>query len=149
MICTKCKNDSPATIEFWQGLQLKKGLNGNCCWCKDCTRAYDNERYKKPNRWAQTSIRNKVSDGHIVDIDPAYIESIWPKDNKCPLLEKEFIFGSRKLHDMSPTIDRKIPKLGYTKGNVVIVSHLANRIMTNATYEEVQLVGKNMEKIKQ
>ena len=49
---------------------------------------------------------------------------------------------------MSPTIDRKIPKLGYIKGNVVIVSHLANRIMSNATSEQVQLVGKNMEKIK-
>jgi len=149
MNCTKCNKDWPETTEYWETRWLERGLEGNTCWCKECTKVKDKARYKKPRRWAQVSIRNKVSDGHIVDIDPEYIERIWPKDNMCPLLERELVFGTRKHHDMSPTIDRKIPKLGYIKGNVVIVSHLANRIMSNATSKQVQLVGKNMEKIKQ
>ena len=149
MECSKCNKDYPATTEYWQTQSLRRGLAGRYCWCKECHQAYDKARYKKPQRWAQATIRNKVSVGHIVDIDPVYIEKIWPKDNMCPLLERELIISEGKLNDMSPTIDRKIPKLGYIKGNVVIVSHLANRIMTNATSEEVQLVGKNMEKIKQ
>jgi hypothetical protein len=148
MNCTKCDKEWPETTEYWETRWLERGLAGHACWCKQCTRANDRARYKKPQRWAQQSISNKVKVGHIIDIDPAYIESIWPKDNKCPLLEEELIFGSSKLHSMSPTIDRIIPELGYTKGNVVIVSHLANRIMSNATSKQVQLVGKNMKKIK-
>ena len=147
MDCTKCDKYFPPTKEYWQTQHLMRGLLGKYCYCKECTQAHDKKRYKKPKRWAQASIRNKKAVGHIVDIDPKYIEKIWPKDNKCPLLEKEFIISEGRLNKLSPTMDRIIPEKGYTKGNVVIVSHLANRIMTNATQEQVQLVGKNMDKV--
>ena len=149
MKCTKCSKDFPPSFKFWETRWMERGLKGKACWCKECTQAKDRARYKTPNRWAQTSIANKIKSGlHVVDIDPKYIEEIWPKDNMCPLLNRELVFGTRKHHEMSPTIDRKSPELGYTKGNVVIVSHLANRIMSNATIEDVQLVGKNMHKVR-
>ena len=33
----------------------------------------------------------------------------------------------------SPTIDKINPKMGYTKGNVMVVSHLANSMKRDAT----------------
>jgi hypothetical protein len=146
--CTKCGKDFLANSEFWERHYLKEGLAGRYCRCKECTRACDRARYQKPREWGRHSIHNKKAAGHVVDIDPEYIEKIWPKDNKCPLLEREFIIGIGILNKMSPTLDRIIPERGYIKGNVLIVSHLANRIMTDATVEQVRRVGKNMKKIR-
>ena len=42
----------------------------------------------------------------------------------------------------NPSLDRLRPELGYTKGNVVVVSHLANTIKSNAGSEQVLAVGK-------
>ena len=149
MKCTKCDKVFPATRKFWTKVYLKEGLAGRYCRCKECTRACDRVRYTSSLKgWASPTISNKKRAGHVVDIDCEYIEKIWPKDNKCPLLEHELIIGTGTLNRWSPTLDRIIPEKGYIKGNVVIVSHLANRIMTNATVEQVKLVGRNMEKIK-
>lgn len=43
--------------------------------------------------------------------------------------------------DCSPTVDRLIPELGYIKGNVIVVSHKANRIKNDATIEELEAVA--------
>lgn len=40
-----------------------------------------------------------------------------------------------------PSLDRIIPSLGYTKGNVVVVSWHANRIKCNATIDELRRVA--------
>lgn len=42
----------------------------------------------------------------------------------------------------TPSVDRIKPELGYVKGNILIVSLLANRIKTNATAEQILAVGK-------
>lgn len=54
---------------------------------------------------------------------------------KVPLTQE----GGR--NDFSPSIDRLVPSLGYTKGNIIVVSELANRIKSNATPEQVLAVG--------
>lgn len=41
----------------------------------------------------------------------------------------------------TPSLDRVIPELGYTKGNVVVVSLLANRIKTDAAINQLRLVA--------
>jgi hypothetical protein len=40
----------------------------------------------------------------------------------------------------SPSIDRLIPELGYTKGNVSVISLKANRIKNDASLEELEKV---------
>lgn len=145
MKCSKCKEDYEPSTKYWQTAYLKRGLQGQHCWCKNCTRAYDRKRYQTTRRWASHVIGMKRRAKHIVDITPEYIESIWPTDNIDPLLGKPLVIGSGTLCDMSPTLHRIEPQKGYTMGNVVIVSHLGNRIMSNATAAQVQQVGKNME----
>lgn len=50
--------------------------------------------------------------------------------------------------DSSATIDRLNPNLGYIKGNIAVISNLANRIKSNATAEQIEKVYKWLKKQK-
>ena len=58
----------------------------------------------------------------------------------CPVLGIELVRGRKGSQDASPTLDRVIPALGYVKGNIAVISSLANRIKTNATLTQIRLV---------
>ncbi len=58
----------------------------------------------------------------------------------CPALGVRLIPGSSGSR--SPTLDRIIPSLGYTKGNVVVISALANAIKSTGTPSEILKVAK-------
>lgn len=75
------------------------------------------------------------------DLDIDYLLSIYPKDNLCPVFGFELSFGYKDGVFNSPSLDRIIPALGYTKGNVIFVSHKANCIKSNASPEEIIRVG--------
>jgi hypothetical protein len=58
----------------------------------------------------------------------------------CPVLGIKLIKGNRKQHFDSPTLDRKIPELGYTKENTEVISYRANLLKSNASVQELQKV---------
>lgn len=58
----------------------------------------------------------------------------------CPVLGIQLVQGDKVSFDGSPTVDRIIPELGYTKGNIIIVSMKANRIKNNSTLDELKKV---------
>lgn len=60
----------------------------------------------------------------------------------CPLLNVPFDEGRYKQ-----SLDKIIPELGYTKGNVWVVSYRANSIKNDATLEELKLLAANLEKV--
>lgn len=47
----------------------------------------------------------------------------------------------RHPHKRSPTLDRIDPKKGYVRGNVVVLSSLANQIKSTATPEQLEAVA--------
>lgn len=55
----------------------------------------------------------------------------------CPVLGMELKRSEGQVAQNSPTVDRIIPELGYTKGNVQVISYLANRMKTDATEEQL------------
>lgn len=78
------------------------------------------------------------------DLDADYLLSIYPEDNKCPALGMEMCFRMGSVTGPlmnSPSLDRIIPSLGYIKGNVIFVSHLANTIKSNATPDQIKKVA--------
>lgn len=73
------------------------------------------------------------------NLTASYIESITPK--MCPVLGIPLRRSKQFAKNDSPSIDRIIAKQGYTKGNVIIVSKLANAIRRDATPEQILAVG--------
>lgn len=77
--------------------------------------------------------------------------SITEKDivlpDKCPVLGILLEVGNGQVHDASPSLDRIRPDEGYIPGNVVIVSHRANTIKSNATIKELRTVADFYEKL--
>lgn len=63
----------------------------------------------------------------------------------CPLLGTPLtkIQGKGKV-DSNASIDRIDPTLGYVKGNVWVISHLANRMKNSATIEQLITFSKKV-----
>jgi len=60
------------------------------------------------------------------------------KRRKCPVFGiKLKLTNSKSNCDSSPSLDRVIPKLGYVKGNAVVISWRANRIKSDANIGEI------------
>ena len=56
----------------------------------------------------------------------------------CPVLGLRFNYENKGGHkDNSPTLDKFIPELGYTKENTYLLSYRANSLKSNATLQEV------------
>ena len=57
----------------------------------------------------------------------------------CPIFQTPLsLSAGRGRADSSPSLDRIIPALGYTKGNVWVISLRANRIKNDASVQELQ-----------
>ena len=137
--CKKCGKSKPAD-------EMDVGREGrpNQSTCKTC-------RYKMQARWKRnhpsfslTSLARRRSrvDGTPCNID--YTDVVVPEF--CPVLGVRLSVGPGKIHDFSPTIDRIRPELGYTKGNIAVISYKANRIKNNGSLEDLQAVVRWMEK---
>ena len=73
------------------------------------------------------------------DIEDIYV-------TECPILEIPLNWESCSTgrDDYTPSIDRIIPELGYIKGNVKIISNLANMMKSSATLEQLKTFAKNI-----
>lgn len=73
------------------------------------------------------------------DLTSEYLKSIWPVDDTCPILGIKFTTALKGCsRDASASLDRIIPSLGYTQGNVHVISFRANRIKNDSTIEELE-----------
>ena len=89
----------------------------------------------------QTAKRKAMEQGLNFDITPEYLESLYPKDNKCPVFGFNLTISKRgESRDQSPSLDKIIPSKGYVEGNVTIVSLKANRMKNNGSLDDLQKV---------
>ena len=112
-------------------------------------RAKERERARRdPKRyWAKHVLKNAASRAAKAcvpfDLDTAYLLSIIP--DECPVFGTPFVFvGNGAPCAESASLDKLIPAKGYTRGNVVVISHLANTIKQNVTAKEVARVAQWM-----
>lgn len=62
----------------------------------------------------------------------------------CPLLGIPLLRGGEQNAPNTPSLDRIDPQKGYVKGNVRVVSFLANSMKRNATKEQLLLFASNL-----
>lgn len=94
-----------------------------------------------PTRHLLQNVRNNAKRrGHEFSLE--YEDVVWP--THCPALGIELNYRNKRggPRNDSPSVDRIDNSKGYVKGNVIVVSQLANRIKTSATPAQVLRVAK-------
>jgi hypothetical protein len=113
----------------WQKAHAEKVQAMNRAWHKA------NREKSILNRTRQRA--NKLNLEFNLELEDIHIPT------HCPilgiLLEKG---NTNKNRDSSPSLDRILPAKGYVKGNVQVISDLANRMKSNATFAQMVLMGK-------
>lgn len=125
---------------------------------KEKQREYQREKYKRAKEKRGLTVREQNKHGKTYtpwyimwagaknrsesknvpfDITPEDVYDLIVDLQKCPALGIDLCWTNNKLLDNSPTLDRIIPELGYVKGNIAVISNKANRIKTDASFEEL------------
>lgn len=169
--CKKCEIDK-SVENFHVDKTSKDGLFR---WCKTCKKEYD-KRYRKSDKvknfQKSKSYRDRKKEYQKVrfDSDPRLIllqaakarakkynlpfnitieDIIIPE--KCPLLNislERKPYGKKTGFLMnSPSLDKIESRLGYTKGNVMVISMKANAMKYSATLDELETFCKNSLKL--
>ena len=72
-------------------------------------------------------------EGIPFDLELEYVQRLLSVPG-CPIMLTPFIRSKKRGPcATSPTLDKRQPNLGYVKGNVAVISHLANRIKNNVS----------------
>jgi len=123
-----------------QGHKLDEvGVNSNG-WCKRCDKDIrDNRRDYHPEKqllqYARTRAGKEGLPFNLVLADIAI-------PNRCPIFPHVILRANAGTRgDDSPTLDKIVPKLGYVKGNVQVISWRANRMKSDATLSELMQLG--------
>lgn len=89
---------------------------------------------KNPEKVLLIGVKKRAKEKGIpfnIDVQDILIPDI------CPVLGISLKRGKGKVCQNSPTVDKIVPELGYVKGNVQVISHLANAMKQNATKEQL------------
>jgi len=106
--------------------------------CRNCD-SLDQKKRQLMEPWRRLHVLSKrrAKENTLpFNLTSEYIKSIWPKDNKCPITKKEFLFGIKNRPRLA-TLDKILPNKGYVIGNVVVVSHMVNAFKSDITDIEV------------
>ena len=96
--------------------------------------------------WAHTAFHNAKARAKKLDIEFSLTKE-WLIDNApthCPLLGNELTYNAETSVPNCASIDRVDSLRGYTQDNCKIISFKANRIKSNATLEEIEILARNL-----
>ena len=141
-ICKDC-NTVKAETEFHLEPRL---LSGRQPVCKVCSTARGRVWRQQHPRRTMVARAKKRSKEFGVPFDISKEDINIP--DRCPILGIKLVQNKGNAKDNSPSLDRVVPDLGYIKGNIVVISHRANKIKSNATPSELMKVAKYYEVIK-
>ena len=101
---------------------------------KDSAEYYKKLKSTKPELLLLRSAKHRAKAGNFpIDIT---IEDIKIPEF-CPILKMKLEVSTENAAHNSPSLDKIIPELGYIKGNVQVISNLANTMKWNATFEQL------------
>jgi hypothetical protein len=103
--------------------------------CNSCQKIRSKEwQNKNPISFMWSSAKSRAKSENL----PFNIEKSDIKiPEKCPILKFELKKSIGNANKNSPTLDKIIPSLGYVKGNIQVISYMANIMKSNATPEEI------------
>lgn len=103
---------------------------------KEKRRANERSKYRKNPKlamWRSAKARAKKQNVPFsITLDDIIIPEY------CPILGIKIISGIGNSTNNSPTLDKIIPKLGYVRGNIKVISWRANALKRDGTVEEFE-----------
>lgn len=149
--CQKCcnhykeyitnRNKNLVALGICVSCTKKKIYSGRLC--KTCyTIRINQQRLKKESvLWRCARARAKRKDIEFkIDVSDIVIPA------HCPLLGIKLEKQNNNVSDNSPTLDRIDNSKGYVVGNIMVISFKANRIKSNATFDELSTLVENLGK---
>lgn len=144
--CPICDSWLPHS-EFYKRTNQPSGLDS---YCKPCTRKYtlDKQRAYRNTRQGLKLAMLRSARGRAkkrgllctITINDFEIPTV------CPVLGISLAFENRTQEDNSPSLDRIDNSKGYVSGNVMVISFRANKLKSDATAEELQLLSEYVNK---
>ena len=114
------------------------GVRGTRNRCRSCVReSCLRSRRRNPKYGMVRSARNRA-DAKGLPFNITEDDIIIPQH--CPVLGCELEFGDSPHHDRAPSLDRLKPELGYVSGNVRVISLRANRLKSDGSVAEHELL---------
>lgn len=163
-ICPGCEKKLPLTY-FSKDKYRADGLRRRCKGCSSMefksysvTDAYkkrlarqveQNKKLKQEDpikRWARDTYYNAKQRANKLGLDFDLTKEwlIANAPSHCPLLGIELVYNADKSVENTASVDRKDSAQGYTIDNCKVISFKANRIKSNASVAELELLAKNM-----
>lgn len=164
-ICTKCKKEKSIN-EFYKDSNSKDGLTSRCKACHKKYRDINREKQRlymqnlrstkneiikerKRNAWRTSDVRKILlmqarsrSNRKNIDFNIELEDIIIPE--LCPLLNIPFIRGVKNDYEYTYSLDRIDPSKGYIKGNVWVITKLANSMKNSASKEQLITFAENV-----
>lgn len=102
--------------------------------CNKCNSERVKAQPEEKKMWTRAKGRAKAKD---LPFDIEVSDIVFPE--VCPVLGMKLVShkGRPGAYRNSPSLDRVIPELGYVKGNVQVISQLANQMKLNASKEDL------------
>jgi len=121
-VCKQCGKD-------FKGARNSKYCSLNCLQMKQYEANMLRPEWRLSKLVAMAKNRAKEKDLPF-DIDADYMYKLWKENyGRCSISNIPLELGRSekgKVHPYAPSIDRIVPSLGYTKGNVRIICYQAN-----------------------
>lgn len=138
-ICVHCHIELPIGK-----FTFSKSRQKLASWCKKCTNKlghdkgyHKNWRLLNIGKYLVKTAKSRAKKRNI-EFDITELDFIVPE--YCPILGIKLGFsdtGTKGGAINSYSLDRINPELGYVKGNIMVISHLANSMKSNATPEQL------------
>lgn len=136
--CKVCQKVKPLTSKYFNNRLELKTVPPFRWDCKICYNAYKRTHPGYFERKMLQHARNRArinSREFNITIDNISIPS------HCPVLGIKLVHGWDD-DESCPTLERIDNNVGYTPNNVMVVSALANRVKSSATWQQIIQVGK-------
>lgn len=171
--CSKCDQYLELAL-FSKNRATKDGYQGYCKACSSLVRDKDKasryyqenkEYFKQKKREALSTKRDEINlkrkKFRQINLEKRMLASAKERAKRkgldfnielsdiiipklCPILGIELFKGETKVRKNSPSLDRIDSTKGYIKGNIQVISNLANTMKNNATEEELIAFSKYM-----